>query len=128
MGVFLLLSADYRIGAAGPYRITANEVAIGITMPRAAIELTRQRLTPAHFHRALVLADVYAPDEAVTAGFFDRVVPTGELADAARTAATRLAQLDAAAHAATKLRTRDATLQALRAALDGDDLELRPVR
>ncbi|HEY6177650.1 MAG TPA: crotonase/enoyl-CoA hydratase family protein, partial [Kofleriaceae bacterium] len=47
MGVFLLLSADYRIGAAGPFRITANEVAIGLTMPRAAIAICRQRLAPA---------------------------------------------------------------------------------
>src|SRR5215469_14464323 len=39
MGAFLLLSADVRIGAAGPFRITANEVAIGLTMPRAAVVL-----------------------------------------------------------------------------------------
>jgi enoyl-CoA hydratase len=97
-----------------------------MTMPRAAIEITRQRLPPAHVHRALVLAEIYTPDDAAAAGILDRVVPAGELADAARSAAARLAQLDAGAHAATKLRTRDATLQALRAALDGDDLELRP--
>jgi len=126
MGLFLVLSADYRIGVAGPYRLTANEVAIGMTMPRAAIEITRQRLPPAHVHRALVLAEVYAPDDAVAAGMLDRVVPAADLADAARAAAARLAQLDAGAHAATKLRTREATLQALRAALDADDLELRP--
>lgn len=35
MGVFLLLSGDYRIGVTGPFQITANEVAIGLTMPRA---------------------------------------------------------------------------------------------
>ena len=29
MGVFLLLSGDYRVGAAGPYKYSANEVAIG---------------------------------------------------------------------------------------------------
>src|SRR5262245_47975929 len=34
MGVFLVLAGDYRIGAQGDYRIGANEVAIGITMPR----------------------------------------------------------------------------------------------
>jgi enoyl-CoA hydratase len=126
MGLFLLLSGDYRIGTAGPFRITANEVAIGMTMPRAAIEICRQRLAPAHLHRALVLADVYSPDDAVAGGFLDRVVPAGELADAARQTATRLATLDRAAHAATKLRVQDATLQALRAALDADDLDLRP--
>lgn len=126
MGVFLLLSADYRIGAAGPYRITANEVAIGLAMPAAAIAICRQRLAPAHLHRALTLADVYSPDEAVAGGFLDRVVPVNELADAARQVATRLATLDRAAHAATKLRVQQPTLQALRAALDADDLELRP--
>src|SRR5260370_24473285 len=36
MGVFLLLCGDYRVGATGPYQISANEVAIGLTMPRAA--------------------------------------------------------------------------------------------
>ncbi len=46
MAAFLLLSGDYRIGAAGPFKITANEVAIGLPMPMAAIEICRQRLTP----------------------------------------------------------------------------------
>ncbi|HUN31199.1 MAG TPA: enoyl-CoA hydratase-related protein [Trebonia sp.] len=40
MGVFLLLCGDYRVGATGPFKITANEVAIGLTMPRAAVEAT----------------------------------------------------------------------------------------
>ena len=35
MGSFLVLSADYRVGVSGEFRITANEVAIGLTMPRA---------------------------------------------------------------------------------------------
>jgi enoyl-CoA hydratase len=127
MGVFLLLSADYRIGASGPYRITTNEVAIGLVVPKAAVEIARQRLVPAHFHRALVLADIYSPDEAFQAGFFDRVVPAGELAEAARGAAARLKTLDMVAHATTKLRTREATLRALRAVLDTDTAELAPV-
>jgi len=126
MGVFLLLSADYRIGAQGPYRITTNEVAIGLVMPVAAIEITRQRVAPAQLHRALVLADVFSPDEAVVAGILDRAVPAADLADAARSVAVRLATLDMTAHAATKLRTHDATLRALHAALDTDAAELVP--
>ncbi len=31
MGAFLVLSGDYRIGASGPYKYTANEVAIGMS-------------------------------------------------------------------------------------------------
>ena len=57
---------------AGRYKITANEVAIGLTLPMAAIEICRQRLTPAHFSRATVLAEVFPPAGAVEAGFLDQ--------------------------------------------------------
>lgn len=120
MGVFLLLSGDFRLGAAGPYRITANEVAIGLTMPRPAIEICRQRLAPAHFSRAVILADVYGPDEAVAAGFLDRVVPPAGLGPAAQEAAGQLARLDLAAHAATKQRARQQALDAIRTAIEED--------
>jgi enoyl-CoA hydratase len=120
MGVFLLLSGDYRIGAAGPYRFTANEVAIGLTMPRAAVEILRQRLAPAHFNRAAVLADVYTPDTALDAGFLDRVVDPADLLGTAQDAAAQLAKLDPAAHAATKLRVRQDALPALRHGIEAD--------
>jgi len=68
MGMFLLLSGDYRVGAAGPYKITANEVALGITMPWAAVEICRQRLTPTHLTRVVILAEVFSPSDAVGGG------------------------------------------------------------
>lgn len=120
MGVFLLLSADYRIGAAGPYKITANEVAIGLTMPRTAVEICRQRLAPAHFHRAVILAEVYSPDNAVAAGFMDRTVSGSDLLGEARTIATGLSKLNMDAHKATKLRARDPALTKIRAAIESD--------
>ncbi len=125
MGVFLLLSGDYRIGARGAYKLTANEVAIGMTMPRAAVEICRQRLTPACFNRAVSLAEVFPPDDAVVAGFLDRVVPAAELAQAAAAAAAGLASLDLDAHAVTKLRARQLAQSALREAIDTDDAEYR---
>ena len=91
MGVFLLVSGDTIIGTAGPYKITANEVAIGLTLPWAAIEILRNRLTPADFARAANLAEVYSPEAAVAAGFLDRVVAADELHAAARETATALA-------------------------------------
>jgi enoyl-CoA hydratase len=125
MGAFLLLAGDYRIGVAGAaHRITANEVAIGLTMPRAAIEICRSKLTPAHFQRALNLAEPYNPDSAVDAGFLDTVVPEPRLLPTAHDTATLLAGLDLAAHATTKLRTREPTLSALRTAIDRDQAEL----
>lgn len=120
MGAFLLLSVDYRIGADGPYRIGANEVAIGLTMPFFGIEISRQRLAPAHFHRAVINAEIYTPDGAVAAGFLDRIVPAADLRDAARQVAADLARLDPNVHTATKLRARAGTLAAVRAAIAAD--------
>jgi enoyl-CoA hydratase len=120
MGAFLLLSGDHRIGAEGAFRVGANEVAIGITMPFFGIEMCRQRLTPAYFHRSVINAEIYSPDGAVAAGFLDRLVPADALADAARQTALDLAKLDTAVHTATKLRARAGMLQAVRAAIDAD--------
>jgi len=123
MGVFLVLSGDYRVGTAGKFKLTANEVAIGMTMPRAAIEICRQRLAPAHFVRAIALAEPYAPDDAVAAGFLDRVVPAAELAATARGVATMLASLDRKAHTASKQRLRAPVLEALRRGFELDAAE-----
>jgi enoyl-CoA hydratase/carnithine racemase len=127
MGSFLLLSGDYRIGADGPYRLTANEVAIGLTMPHTAVEMLRQRLTPAAFNRAVTLAEPFSPADAVAAGFLDRAVPAAELPATAHAIATQLTGLDMTAHAASKLRARAQTLSAIRTALVADFSELRAV-
>src|SRR5262249_57494797 len=79
MGPFRRRAPDYGVGPAGEYRIGANEVAIGITMPFFGIEICRQRLAPAHFHRAVINAEIYRPEDAVVAGFLDRVVPGGDV-------------------------------------------------
>lgn len=120
MGIFLLLSGDYRIGVNGPFRLVANEVAIGLTMPQTAIEICRQRLAPSHFNRAIILSETYAPADAVEAGFLDRVVDGPGLLETARTVATELAQLDRAAHVATKSRARASSIAAIRKGLEID--------
>jgi enoyl-CoA hydratase len=125
MGVFLLLSGDYRLGVDGAFQIVANEVAIGMTMPWAAIEICRQRLTPSHFNRVVNLAEAYSPAQGVAAGLLDQVVAAEDLLPAATTMAQRLARLDRKAHAATKLRTRRAALTAIRAGLEKDRVIFR---
>jgi len=120
MGVFLVASADYRIGAEGPFKIGANEVAIGMVLPRAAIEICRARLAPQHYGRALINAEIYPPADAVAAGFLDRVVAEEQLAAEARVTATRLSKLMMKAHAATKLLARERLLNDLDAAMAAD--------
>jgi enoyl-CoA hydratase len=123
MGVFLLLSADHRIGVDGQYKVGANEVAIGLTMPHFGVETCRQRLAPAYFHRSVINAEIYTPAEAVTAGFMDRLVPEAQLMGEALAAATRLAKLPRATHRDTKLRAREQALKAIRAAIEKDDAD-----
>ncbi|GAA3204135.1 crotonase/enoyl-CoA hydratase family protein [Nonomuraea helvata] len=118
MGAFLLLSGDYRVGAAGPYRLATNEVAIGITMPYVGIEILRHRLTPACFSRAVTLAETFSPGDAVAAGFLDRVVEPERVREVARETAGSLTALNMRAHAASKLRARRRMLEAVRAGID----------
>ncbi len=125
MGSFLLLAGDHRLGAEGPFKIGANEVAIGLTMPLAAVELCRERLTPSWFNRAVLTAEIVSPAEAASAGFLDRVVGAAELGEEAlSTARSFRAGLDMRAHHETKLRARSGLLARLRAAVEEDDRAL----
>lgn len=114
MGAFILLSGDYRIGAEGNYNITTNEVAIGLTVPKAGIEICRQRLTPANFTRAALLSEYYSPNNAVESGFLDKVVPYDEVLIEAKKQAEEYAKLDITAHYKTKIRARKKMLRALK--------------
>jgi enoyl-CoA hydratase len=120
MGLFLLLSGDYRVGASGDYKLTANEVAIGLTVPRAAVEILRQRVAPSHLGRVAILAEPYSPSNALEAGLLDQVVEASVVVASAQSAAALTAALDFDAHAASKLRIRQETLNALRAAIEAD--------
>lgn len=112
-GAFILLSADYRIGIEGPYKIGLNEVAIGMTMHHVGIELARARLTNSAFNRSVINAEMFDPAEAVTAGFLDKVVPAAELESQAMEMATQLTKLNMTAHRNTKLKSRKALLELL---------------
>jgi enoyl-CoA hydratase len=125
MGVFLLAAADYVVAADGAFKIGANEVAIGLTMPKSVMEVCRNRLAPAHFNRAMIESEIYTPADAVAAGFVDRVVAEAELEAESRAVAMRLAKLNRPAYAATKHRVRTPVLQAVRAGLEADQKQIR---
>ena len=122
MGTFLMFAGDYRIGPdAGSFKWIANEVAIGLTMPRAAIEMLRLRLTPAACDRAVILSSQFGPADALASGYFDQLVPVDEVMDAAMSVARAALSLDARAHAESKLRTRALALTALARAIREDE-------
>jgi enoyl-CoA hydratase len=120
MGAFLLLCSDVRFAAEGDYKISMNEVMIGLTVPHFAIEIARQRLTPAYFNRAVLLGEMYAPQEAAKAGFVDTVLPPPILADVVEQTLLGLSAMDFAAHAETKARSRKGAINAIREAIDSE--------
>lgn len=113
MGGLMLLSADYRIGVEGAFKIGLNEAAIGMTMPLFGVEIARGRLHPAHLGRAVINAEVYAPHDAIVAGFLDQVTTEESLLPVALEIAGKLATLNMSAHHMTKLRVRQPLLTAL---------------
>jgi enoyl-CoA hydratase len=119
MGFFLLLSGDYRIGVRGPAKLTANEAAIGMTLPVAATEITRLRVAPGHYDRVLALAEPFTPEQGVGIGILDEVVEGPELLGAAHAVAVRLAStLDFSSHHSIKLLTREAAIDAVRTSVE----------
>jgi len=119
MGAFLIMSSDHRIAAEGDYRIGMNEVAIGLTVPRFAIELARHRLTAPGFARVSA-ACMFAPEEAMRLGYLDRVLEPDALGPAAREEAARLRALDMPSFEATKARVNEHAIAAIRAAVDAE--------
>ena len=118
MGTFLLLACDARIGAQGTYRMGLNEVAIGISPPSFAIELARSRIHPAWLSRTVTLGEMFQPEEALAAGFLDKIVPAADLNTVVETTATVVAKFDPAAHRLAKTRLRAHSVAAIRAAID----------
>jgi len=111
MGVFLMLSADYVIGSRGDFKIAANEVAIGLTMPRVAAATLRHKLNPAAFQRA------------VDAGFFDELVDPDDLISRAEACANKFRELNPRAHRTSKRRIRAALIRKIRFSIPLDLLD-----
>jgi enoyl-CoA hydratase len=125
MGTFMVMAGDDRIGAAGSFKLGMNETAIGMTLPKFALDLARERLSKRHLVRATVLAEIYDPAGACDAGYLDRVVPADRCIDEAVATATALASsLDARALAGTKRALRAETLERLRQGLADDRARL----
>ena len=123
-GAFILLSADYRIGVDGPFRIGLNEVEIGMTMHHVGIELARDRLRKSYLNRSVINAEMFDPQQAMAAGFLDAVVAPEELMPAARAVAEDMKRLNMTAHAKTKVKMRAGLLQILDDAIEADKTPL----
>lgn len=123
-GAFIMLSVDHRVGIEGSFKLGLNEVAIGMTMHHAGIEIARHRLAPAHFYRSVINAEIYSPEGAVEAGFLDEVVAPEQLLNRANELAQGFRKLNMRAHAQTKVKTKAGYLELLDQSIKKDSENL----
>jgi enoyl-CoA hydratase len=91
-----------------------------MTMHYGGVELARGRLAPVFFNRSVILAEMVSPQEAVTAGFLDKVVNEADFAPAVQAIAQAMTKLDMKAHHQTKLKARAGLLQVLDECIEKD--------
>ena len=121
-GAVMLCTGDYRIGTEGEFKIGLNEVALGMPLPIFAMDLARERLDPRFVTEATLLAQIYAPIQALAVGYLDQVVDHDQVLDVSIAKAAELGAMDSGAFNATKKRLRDKTAEHIRATL-ADDLK-----
>jgi enoyl-CoA hydratase len=117
MGTFLLHSCDTRVGAAGDFKIGANEAITGMNLPIFAMTLSQDRLSPRHLTRAMLQGHIYDPAGAVEAGYLDLLAAPDAVEATAVAIADQLAQLPKPSYGWNKLALRKPALARIKASL-----------
>ena len=115
-GAGLLTSADWRVGARGPFRLGFTEVAIGFALSAATLEMVRYRMAPNVFE-SVVRGDTFEPEPAMAAGLLDELAEPDQVEAVAMEAAIRLAALSREAYVTAKQRARRPAIEAVRQAI-----------
>jgi enoyl-CoA hydratase/carnithine racemase len=101
-GLVLVLACDYRLGAQGDYKIGLNEVAIGASFPRVALEIVRLRLPHARAAELLLGAALYPASQATRLGVVDELLPADGIEATVLRRAARMGAFPREAYAHTK--------------------------
>ncbi len=120
-GAILALGADVRVGAdTESARIGLIEVAVGLPVPRFAVEMARAAL-PAHtLVQAVAHGRAWSLREAHAAGWVDALAPADELVALATQRAAALAKLARAPYVATKTALQEPWRQRAEAGFNAD--------
>ena len=102
-GLVLALACDYRLGIAGDWKLGLNEVAIGASYPKAAIEIVKLRLSHVQAAELTLGAALYPASQAVRLGVVEELLPAAEFEATVARRAARLAAFPREAYAHTKV-------------------------
>ncbi|MEM1230931.1 MAG: crotonase/enoyl-CoA hydratase family protein [Pseudomonadota bacterium] len=106
IGALWLLSADYRIGERGSFKIGMNETALGQPLPDWALEPLRSQINPQHLEPVAVHSQLHDPEAALAAGFLHELVDGDEALARAMVIAAEFAKLPTKAFGQNKLGVR----------------------
>ena len=121
MGAFTLLACDYRIGCDAGTKTGLNETQIGMTMHDFGIELAREFVSKTYLNRSLINGEIFAPDDAKDAGYFDKLVPKDQVLATAKMTAQMMKMLNMRAFNGSKNKSRKALFETLEAAIAIDE-------
>ena len=111
-GMVLALFTDYRVMAAGPYKIGLNEVQVGLPVPPVIVRALQLVVGHRQAERLAVAGLLVGPDEALRLGLVDEVVPVEQVVPRAVAWAADLLSRPPQAMALTRKLTRDPLIDA----------------
>jgi enoyl-CoA hydratase len=121
MGVFLLLAADYRIGASGEFVLKLPETAINMPFNPTLRILAKTHIDSLHHTRAIIQSQGYSPIQAAAIGMLDEAVDAGQVQEKALAKLTELCELPSERYAENKLFIRAEEIQAIHDSLHGSN-------
>jgi 3,2-trans-enoyl-CoA isomerase len=101
-GTALAVFADYRVMAAGAYKVGLNEVQVGLPVPEVLMRALVHLVGPRQAERLSVGGLLLGPDEALRVGLVDDVAPADEVVPRALAWASELLTRPPQAMAATR--------------------------
>jgi|EP00505_MAST-04D_sp_SCG-Rhode-Island_P005488 enoyl-CoA hydratase len=122
LGAIMLFTGDLRVGPreSPQVKIGLNEVHIGMPLPRVGLELARWRLSPNALTRSTTLGHVYAPEEALGAGYLDELVDRDDVIPHTLRAAERYVDIQTLPFHTTKTFERMHCMERCRHGLEED--------
>ena len=101
-GLVLALACDYRLGLDGDYKVGLNEVSIGASFPRVAMEIVRLRLTHARAAELLLGAAIYPASQVLSHATATEIYPPSLLDAIPISTAARMGAFPRESYAHTK--------------------------
>jgi len=126
-GCIGVLACDYRVLAEGRGRLGLTELLVGVPFPTWALEIARFAIPDRYLQEVIYTGRRYPPDEALSHGLVDEVVPAERLLERAAEMARGFSQVPAETFALTKQHLRTPLLQRIQQRADRDDAEVSKI-